>query len=285
MLDTVDVDAVSICTDHASHEKLVLEALAAGKHVLCEKPLTTSLASLERLLRAARESRCVTAGILQHRFDPIYVEVRKLIAEGGIGSLQSASCQHACLRPPAYYAGNWRGTWGGEGGSLLINQSIHFFDILQWLAGGIAEAKGLLVNREHQGIIETEDGASISLRFKDGGLGTFLASSACYLEWSSRFQFVGTQGALYLENGKLVEAFHADPARRDAILEQFKNLAEGVGVPGAKDYYGSSHPAQVADFVSAIREGREPVVGFAEAAETLEAILRLYASEGPGLRA
>lgn len=277
------VDAVSICTDHASHEKLVLESLAAGKHVICEKALTTNRESLQRMQAAAEASPCVAAGIFQHRFDPVYRVLQRILEEGLIGRLLTVSAQHQCFRSAEYYRSDaWRGTWAGEGGSLLINQSIHFLDILQWVTGGVAALNAFAANQTHSGIIETEDAVSIALELRNGALGTFLATSSSQRKWDCWFQFVGTRGDIRLKNGAVEACHHEDPETQKALTERLTHLNEIQLVKGAKAYYGSSHPAQIRDFIEAIRQKQRPFVGFAEAAETMELVLAVYESARSG---
>ena len=275
------VQAVSICTDHASHESLLLEALSAGCHVLCEKALTTNRASLERMLTAAKASDRVSAAVLQHRFDPINRELKRLLDDGALGRLLTVSCQHECFRERDYYSGDaWRGTWKFEGGSLLINQSIHFIDILQWLAGGVSGVEAATANLEHEGVIETEDTASLLLRLRNGGLGSFIATSGSHRRWDYAFQFVGSEGRVEIANGTLKTVSHRDPGIEAALTKALTELREGGGVSAAKDYYGSGHPAQVRDFIAAIREGRSPEVSFFDAREAMEIVFAAYASAG-----
>lgn len=273
------IDAVSICTDHASHETLLLEAISAGKHVICEKALTINRDSLERMVSAATDAPVITAGILQHRFDPVYRVLREIIGEGLLGRLLTISAQHQCFRSNAYYQSDaWRGTWEGEGGSLLINQSIHFLDILQWVAGGVASVSGHTANLAHGGIIETEDNAAVSLVLKNGALGTFTATSGCHRTWECAFQVVGTEGDIHLMNGNLSRCGHRDPEIAEALEGRLTKLEEQQGVEGAKAYYGTSHPAQIRDFVEAIREQRKPFVDLADAREAVELVLAIYES-------
>lgn len=279
LLADPEIEAVSICTDHASHEALVLQAISAGKHVICEKALTISLPSLERMLEAARSTDLVTAGIFQHRFDPIYRVLREVLAGGDLGRLLTISCQHQCWRPESYYAGDaWRGTWAGEGGSLLINQSIHFLDILQWVTGGVEGVAAYVDNIGHQGIIETEDTAVVSLKLKNGGLGTFTATSSSHRDWESAFQIVGTDGDIHLRNGQLEFCTHKDTSMAARLHDRLTKLDEIKPVDGAKAYYGSSHPAQIRDFVEAIREKRQPFVDLADASGAVRLVLAIYES-------
>jgi UDP-N-acetyl-2-amino-2-deoxyglucuronate dehydrogenase len=279
------IDAVSICTDHASHEALFRDAVAAGKHAICEKALTINEESLLRMESLAGSARVVTAGIFQHRFDPVYRVVKALLEENALGRLLTVSGWHQCLRTDEYYRQDgWRGNWAGEGGSLLINQSIHFLDILQWIAGGVASVSAEFANLAHQGIIETEDTASVALRFRCGALGTFVATSSSNREWEWGYRIAGTDGDIQLRNGQLERCTHRDAGRAAALEKRLQQLDEGPGVAGAKAYYGTGHPAQIRDFVDAIRNGRKPFVGIAEAAEALRLVLAIYQAGRTGRR-
>lgn len=283
MLTDADVDAISICTDHASHELLLAPAVAADKHVLCEKPLTTSTASLERMLQCAANSQLVLAGVFQHRFDGIYDVVKDLLAEGALGGLLTASAWHQCFRPDDYYRSDaWRGTWAHEGGSLLINQSIHFLDILQWVTGGVSAVSAFITNSAHADVIETEDTAAISLKFRNGALGTFVATSGSNSDWRYGMHLVGTCGEIELRDGKLFVCRHKDPELRARIEQRLAQVEVAVGVDSAKQYYGNGHPAQIHDFINAIRTGRAPKVSLQEAAHAVRIVLATYDSARTG---
>jgi len=284
LLDASGVDAVSICTDHASHEELFLTCLKAGKHVICEKPLTLSEDSLQRMVKGAgKATGQVTAGIFQHRFDPIYRVLKEILDEGRRGRLVNAMGEHQCLRTEAYYnVDEWRGTRKGEGGSLLINQSIHFIDIIHWVTGGVDSVMAFDANLVHEGIIETEDSAALALRLCNGALGTFLSTTASHRTWNSAFHFVGTEGSVRIADGKLLEVLHRDETAAGELVKRLQELKEEAGVEGAKAYYGSSHPAQIRDFIEAIREGREAFVSIPAAAEAVSIVLSAYASARSG---
>lgn len=284
MLADPSLDAVSICTDHASHAGLAEAALRAGKHVLCEKALASHPESLRRLRQVAAERPdLVAAGVLQHRFDEVYRYVRKSILEGKFGRMLTASLHVLCFRGREYYLSDpWRGTWAEEGGSLMINQAIHFVDTLQWVMGGVEAVCGAWANLGHEGVIETEDTASACLRFRSGALGSVTATSCSHLGWEPTLQFTGTEGTLELRNAQLHRIDFRDKELESLLEREIRGLREAESVGAAKVYYGTSHPVQLLDFVAAIREGRPPFVSFADACEPVEIVLALYRSQGSG---
>lgn len=279
------VDVVAICTDHASHPALAIAALAAGKHVLCEKALAASREGLDELAAAVRRHpQSLLGGVLQHRFDPIFCSLRRLIQEGTFGTLLTASLHMRCLRTAEYYqADRWRGTWDQEGGSLMINQAIHFTDILQWTMGGVRGICGRYDNRTHQGIIETEDTAVASLIFHNGALGTLTATASSHIAWDPALSITGSAGVAEVREGALARLDLQDKAREAAARAEIESLSNGDGPAAAgRHYYGPSHPVQIADFVAAVREKRAPKVGFAEAREPVDLVLALYRSHREG---
>lgn len=277
LLRSGKVDAVSVCTDHASHEEISLAALEAGIAVLCEKALSTERASLDRMVAAEEGSTAVAAGVFQHRFDPVYQSLREFLKAGRLGRIVNANLSHQSHRSHAYYRGDeWRGTWWGEGGSLLINQTIHFIDLLQWMLDGVEEVRALHANLGHESVIETEDTAALALRFGNGALGAVSASSASHLTWNVRLELVGSEGLLAFEDGKLHACRFTDDARAVKARALFAGEAEAVASPSGRDYYGSSHPAQIRDFVRAVREGTAPQVSFAEARKAVDIVLSAY---------
>lgn len=280
VLDDPEVDCVAICTPHHTHVSLSIAALQAGKHVLCEKPLATRVADLDVLVAAVHEyPRQVFSGVFQHRFDRVYQYARRLVHEGAFGTLLTAHLNMQCLRTAEYYqADAWRGTWAEEGGSLMINQSIHFVDLLNWITGGVDSLCAAWDNRTHKDIIETEDTLAATLRFKNGALGSITATSSSYLNWEPTFTFHGTQGALDIRDGKVTRADFSDGSVSQRILQELADGDEARPVSVGKVYYGPSHISQVSDFVDAIREQRMPFIPVEAARAAVDIILGMYRS-------
>jgi len=274
-----EVDAVSICTDHASHAPLAVAALAAGKHVLCEKALGASVADLDAMEAAARaHPDLVFAGVFQHRFDAVYQYVKEQLEQGVLGTMLTASLQMSCYRSDEYYrADAWRGTWEHEGGSVLSNQAIHSIDILDWITGGISDVRGVWTNRTHQGVIETDDTAVAAVRFASGALGTIEAtSSSRILEWEARLSLRGAQGIIELLNTQVQRVEHTDQATAERLRAALAQCKDERRISSAKSYYGEGHPANIADFVAAIREHRPPFVPIQSARRAVDIVQRIY---------
>lgn len=278
------VDAVSICTDHASHAEIAVAALDAGKHVLCEKALAATPEGLDSMIAAGdRHPELVFSGVFQHRFDRVHQYVKRLIEGGAFGTLLTASFKVLCLRTDAYYlADQWRGTWDREGGSVMINQAIHYVDLLQWMTGGVSSLSAAHSNLTHAQSIETEDTAVAVLKLRNGALGSMLATSSSHLTWDPSLFFYGSDGSLELRNGKPLRAVFTDADRTREVNAELAELNDAARNEAGKDYYGPSHPTQIADFVAAIREGRPPFVTARAARAAVDIVLAIYRSHREG---
>jgi len=278
------VDCVSICTDHASHAKIAAAALDAGKHVLCEKPLAISHSQLAHMLAAhRRNSGKVFAAVFQHRFDTVYRGLKSLIEKRVFGDLLTVSVNHLFFRSNEYYrADPWRGKWATEGGAVLINQSIHFIDIITWIMGGVESVCAAHVNVTRGGVIEAEDTAALALRFRSGCLGTFSATSSSHKEWTTSLAVCGSRGLVELRDGAVLRTDFIDAAAQAEANAQLSAVEKPSEIGTAKPYYGPSHTAQVADFVDAVRQGRKPFVEACSAAESVQVVLAAYRSARTG---
>jgi predicted dehydrogenase len=170
MLARADLDIIDICTPPHLHLGMAEAALTAGKDVVCEKPLVTSLAEADRLEACVAASGRRLLPVFQYRFAPGIERLKRLIGQGLTGRLQVVSGETHWNRKAAYYAPPWRGTWAGERGGCLLGHAIHIHDLLTWLAGPIVRLNAMTATRVNP--IETEDCAALALAFEGGALGT-----------------------------------------------------------------------------------------------------------------
>ncbi len=279
-----DVDIVSICTDHASHSDLVIAALRSGKHVVCEKALSSNFAGLDAML--AEHQKCphlIFSGIFQHRFDPPMQVLRRLTQSGELGQILTAGVHVHCVRTNEYYnADAWRGTWEREGGSVLINQAIHFIDSLCWITGGVASLCGRYENKTHQGVIDTEDTAVAVLKFNCGAIGTLEATCSSHINWEATLFVHGTDGSVEIRDGMPLKVVSRMKDKADAWLREFTAAREDRQIAAGADHYGFAHPAQIADVIDAIRCGRPAFVPAESAAHTNAVVLSVYQSCNEG---
>lgn len=169
-----DIDVVIICTPPALHYPMVVGALRAGKHVVCEKPFAASLAQVDAIIAEQARSRGRCMPIFNYRFGDGIARVRHVIASGLAGRHYVSSVETAKRRGPDYYAVAWRGKFATELGGVLLTQAIHTHDLLLWLIGPPAEVACFKTTRVNP--IEVEDCAVATLRMADGSLASLTAT-------------------------------------------------------------------------------------------------------------
>ena len=163
-----DVDVVCICAPSGLHGAIgACQLASAGKHIVVEKPIDISLEAADELIRCARARLvCCCRLISQHRFDAgVSSDLKRLIEKGALGELVFGEARVKWFRDQAYYrASPWRGTRGRDGGGALINQGIHYLDLLCWCMGPVLEVTAVCETKLHD--IEVEDIALAMLRFR-----------------------------------------------------------------------------------------------------------------------
>lgn len=273
------VDVVHVCTPHSEHAPAALEALAAGVHVLTEKPLAHTLGEAERLVEAADAAWSAGGTQLgvcfQNRYNAPVAAMRELLAGGSLGAVLGAQATVMWHRPPAYYAARpWRGTWAGSGGGLLMNQAIHTLDLLQWLVGPARVVDGRASARLLGGVIEVEDTADMVLEHTGGQRSVFFATNANGLNAPVTLDIQTESAELSLRGALTVR--HTD-GRMETVEET------GV-LPGERSYWGASHQLLIADFYRSVGAGERFWIGAEEGIGALRLIKDVYArSYGPGV--
>ncbi len=168
LLAAPDIDVIDICTPPALHLPMALAALAAGKHVILEKPICASLAEADRLIGAADAARGRLMPVFQYRFGDGIEQARAILAAGIAGKPYVATAETLWRRTPDYYAVPWRGRWATELGGVLMSQAIHIHDIATYLMGPVERVFARTATRVNA--IEVEDCVSASCLLASGAL-------------------------------------------------------------------------------------------------------------------
>jgi predicted dehydrogenase len=169
------------------HADMVEAALRAGKHAICEKPFTSSLARLDEIVKLDASAPARVMPIFQYRFGTNMARVRHAIGSGLCGRAFVSSVETMWLRQSDYYEVRWRGKFATELGGVLLTQSIHMHDLLLWMMGPVAAVTGFKTTRVNP--IEVEDCAAVALAMADGSLAT-LTCTLGSVKQVTRFRFV-----------------------------------------------------------------------------------------------
>ena len=276
-----DVDVVCVCVPSGLHAEVGIRAAKAGKHLVVEKPIDVTLAAADRLIEAARTAGVALTVISQHRFDPGLTELKHLLGEGALGRLVLGEASTKWSRPQAYYdSAGWRGTWAMDGGSLM-NQGVHYVDLLRWCMGPVTEVTAVCTTQAHQ--IEAEDTALAIVRFGSGAVGTILSSTAAFPGFPQRLEITGTEGTVIIEDGQMVRRAFGAGARADG--DDGDEDGDGMRLGTASDPAAldvSGHAAQITDLLAAIDEGREPAVDGQAGRDALQIVCAVYESARTG---
>ncbi len=150
-----DIEIVDICTPPTLHFPQVMAALAAGKQVICEKPLVGSLAEIDQLAIAEAKTAGRVMPIFQYRYGNGLQKAKRIIDLGLAGKPYLGTVETAWLRKAAYYSGPWRGRWATELGGVLMGHAIHPHDMFCYLMGPLKSLFGRVATRVNP--IEVED--------------------------------------------------------------------------------------------------------------------------------
>ena len=276
LLKRDDIDAVCIATPPSLHEEMVVAAAKAGKHVMCEKPISVNCNEADHMIAACKEAGVKLGIIFMYRFMDQAQLIKKALDEGRLGRLLSVDCSGKCFRSDEYYAsGAWRGTWKGEGGGSLISQTVHFIDLMLYLVGDVERLSGNYMTTLHPDI-EVDDVANAVFKLKNGALGSVISSTAVRPRYPRHIEIHGEKGTIKIVEEEIVE-WKVEGMNEDDYLTKVK-VDSGDTATGAGYVATENHRRQYVDFIQAIREDREPMVNGEEGRRTLEFIRAIYQS-------
>ncbi len=266
-----EVDVIDLCTPSYLHYPQTLEALAAGKHVICEKPIAGSLQQVDEIIAVEAGSGKRVMPIFQYRFGHGLQKLKWLRDQGLTGHAYLTTSETAWRRRPDYYAVPWRGKWQTELGGALVTLSVHAHDVVYYILGparSVAAHVATLVNP-----IETEDTVSVSLHMADGSLASLSVTTGSAREVSRhRFCFSNLTAESNLQpyaNTSDDWMFTGDTPEKEeqiaAALECFQPLPEGL-------------VGQFYCYYEALQSGKAFPVTLADARASLELITAIYYS-------
>ncbi|ALN72621.1 hypothetical protein M673_07850 [Aureimonas sp. AU20] len=275
LLGRDDIDVIDICTPPGLHKSMILKALAAGKHVVCEKPLVGSLKEVDEIIEAEARARGRLMPIFQYRFGDGAMQARRIIDAGLAGKPYVGVAETFWKRTADYYDNPWRGRWKTELGGVLMTHAIHIHDLATFLFGPIDRVFARTATRVNA--IEVEDCVSASWRMQSGA---FLSSTAT----------LGSQDEisrlrLHFEN-VTIESTHEPYSPGDGpwtILPANDEVAAAIE-EALSDFepVGRRFRGQMAAFHKALMASEPPPVTSRDARRSLELVTAVYASADSG---
>jgi UDP-N-acetyl-2-amino-2-deoxyglucuronate dehydrogenase len=267
------LDLVSICTPPSVHADATIQCLAAGIHVLCEKPMAPSLEECDGMLQAARRSGRILSIVAQNRFLNPYWKLKKVLDSGLAGAINYLQVSSAWWRGLNYYNLWWRGTWASEGGGCTLNHAVHHIDMALWYGGRPDMVKAFVANTSH-GNSEVEDLSSALLAYSSGSLGHITGSVVHHGEQQEIL--IQAENAMLrhpwqvLADTQKENGFTMPDEKTRSLLEDFWKRLEDLNYQG--------HSGQIDDVLSAIETGKPVLVDGEAGRRTIELIAAIYSA-------
>lgn len=275
MLDSVnDIDVVCVCTPNGLHAEHSIRAIEAGKHVVCEKPLTLTKSSAEEVLYKALQYSRYVFTVMQNRYSPPSVWIKDVIRNKTLGEIYMVQLNCYWNRDDRYYKkSEWKGTNSLDGGTLFTQFS-HFIDIMYWLFGDIKNIQGKFNDFSHQHSTEFEDSGFISFEFINGGMGCINYSTSVYnSNLESSITIIGENGSVKIGGQYMndVEICHI----KDYVMPELppSNPANDYG-----DYKGSAanHHYIIENVVETLKGNTTMTTNALEGLKVVDIIERIY---------
>ncbi len=263
LIDSGLVDAVDICLPHHLHRDAILAAAAAGKHVLCEKPLCLTMAEAADVSKAVAASGITLMCAHNQLFLPAVARARELIRQGALGKVYEARTTDSFYNNMHPETIGWRRERATSGGGELIDTGYHPTYLLLHLVGGEPVEVASMLSNHRLAFLEGEDSAQVLVRFDDGSVGAIVTSWAYDPPGSTeKFSLVGDGGTMWSDGSTL----NVKPRGGEVSVEQF---------PEAKPH---TIALGVVDFIDCLHEGRRPLNTEVDGIRVLKVILAAYAS-------
>lgn len=272
ILSDEKISIITICTPSGTHAELAIKAMAAGKHVMVEKPLALTVEACKAVSEAAKKYNKKCQVICQLRFSDTTKIVKDAIEQGLLGKIVNSGCYMKYYRDEGYYKNSdWRGTVKFDGGGALMNQGIHGVDMMIYLLGMPKSVTGVARTLLHD--IEVEDCAAAVVTYENGGVGVIEGTTCVYPGYDRKFQICGTKGSITLCEDT-IEKWDIDapcPVETGA-----KRSHSGANDPTTLNHAG--HKEEYLDLISAIKNDTDVANGPEKATEAVRLILAIYAS-------
>lgn len=269
------IDVISICTPNGLHAQQTIQAVNAGIHVICEKPMAINVQDCGDMINATVKSNKRLFIIKQNRYNPPVIAVKNAIDNGLLGKIYSVQLSCFWNRNADYYSNSWKGTKNLDGGTLYTQFS-HFIDLLYWLIGDVNKVYALTGNFAHQDIIEFEDSGVVALEFYCGAIGTINYTVNSYnRNMEGSLTIFAEKGTVKIGGQYLNELEYQN-------IERFeiKDLPEGNKPNNYGNYFGSmsNHDKIYSNVIDVLNNGGSISTNFFEGMKTVEIIDKIYQS-------
>lgn len=276
LLQTVDADAVVLCTPSGLHAGQTIQIARSGRHVITEKPMATRWQDGINMVKACDDAGVRLFVVKQNRRNATLQLLKKAVQQGRFGRIYMADIKVFWTRPQEYYdQAAWRGTWEFDGGAFM-NQASHYIDLLHWLLGPVESVQAMTATLARN--IETEDSGVMNIRWRNGALGSVSVTMLTYpknLEGS--ITILGEKGSVKIGGVAVNEIQHwdfADSRPEDADIHSASYQTTSV--------YGVGHPLYYDNVINTLQGKADPETDGREGLGSLELLIAAYRSARDG---
>lgn len=275
MLDREYLDAVHVLTPHYLHMPMIINAANRKINILVEKPMALNPKEAAKEIAAAKKNKIVLSVISQNRFNPGSQLVKKRIKEGRLGALKAAKLVLTYHKPDSYYkSSNWKGRLAKEGGGVVIDQAIHYLDIVRWLVSSSIKYMEASVHNRMHSFIDVEDSADGIAMFKNGFYLCFYLINCYSYDDDPTIEIDCEKGRVRIvKDSAYIGYYDGKEEKAEPRSDEYINYGDGV-----KDYWGYCHYNQIRDFYDALRDRRKPAITGEDALKTQELVWAIYES-------
>ncbi len=283
MLERKDIDIIGIFTPAGNRREIALDAFAAGKHVICTKPMEINIQRCDDMINAADKAGLRLMVDFGMRYGAPIRALRAAIEQGMFGDLIMSKAELRWYRDQAYYDENgaWRGTWRLDGGGSLANQTVHFVDQIQWMMGEPQSVFAYTDVYKHD--IEAEDQGVAVIRWKNGAIGTITGSTTSIRDVEmTKLEVLGTKGIAVSSSYSGAYAKGEKSSSEDEGTWYLLD-AEGKTVPTPPIEVPPGPTTIMEDAVAVLLHGAEPMTTGREGRKSVEILNGIYESSQTGL--
>ncbi len=215
IIESGEVDAIITTVPHFLHPEIATFALSKGIHVLNEKPAGVYTKQVQELNEYAKSADATYAIMFNQRNNPLYQKLKAILDKKEIGDIRRVNwIITTWWRPQAYYdQSEWRATWGGEGGGVLVNQAPHQLDLIQWLTGVPSQVVSR-VQYGYQRDIPVEDQVHALFEYENGATGVFVTSTN-EIVGSDRLEIVGDSGKIIVDDSAVATVYRLNESESE----------------------------------------------------------------------
>lgn len=279
MLEMKELDAIVIGIPNYLHCQATIDAAAAGKHVICEKPLCLNLAEADRMIDACKKAKVKLMYAENLLFTPKYVRVKKLVDEGAIGRVYLVKQSEKHSGPHAAHF------WDVErsGGGVTMDMGCHAIEFCRWMLGRpkITSVYAQMAIQVHKDKTQGDDDSIVIMEFENGAVGVAEESWCRLGGMDDRAEVHGSEGVMYadLHHGNAIETYSQ---KGYGYAVEKAGATQGWTFTIYEEEYNYGYPQEMTHFIECIRDDKQPLVTGEDARVVLEAIFAAYESAGTG---